>query len=134
MKDRRGKISDLPGLDDFPASNWEKPLDRDSTWGDWEYQAWNHTLLYAPHSYEVDLESCANSAQVLDWIVQIHSKTWATPSTVNDLIRALDDIFEIQASFCPGGLSRAIDSYLFLLARQIHSTKWARINSPPEGA
>jgi len=43
---------------------------------------------------------------VLDWIIQVASKTWATPEIIGDLVLALDGIFGLQASFCSGGADR----------------------------
>lgn len=39
--------------------------------------------------YSVDLEECATPAQVLDWIMHIHGKLWATDEVLAGLVRAL---------------------------------------------
>ncbi|BAY27259.1 hypothetical protein NIES2100_70820 [Calothrix sp. NIES-2100] len=43
------------------------------------------------HYYEIDLEQCNNSIDLLDWIFQIHSKTWAESSSLLDLILTVVD-------------------------------------------
>jgi hypothetical protein len=63
-------------------------------WGRWEYKASNLTLVLDNEGweYEVDLEECNNSAEILDWIVQVSQKAFAKSSDVGDLVRALDDL------------------------------------------
>jgi len=39
--------------------------------------------------YQVDLERCANPAQVLDWIMHISEKSWATDRVLASLVRDL---------------------------------------------
>lgn len=54
--------------------------------------------------YNVDLERCKTSAQVLDWVVQVSKKNWATPHLIGLLVVALDKELNLQANLC----SRAI--------------------------
>ncbi|MEU6265552.1 hypothetical protein [Saccharopolyspora shandongensis] len=56
-------------------------------------------------SYEVDLDDCLTSARVLDWIMQITAKPWATDATIAGLIRALDDVLQPQTTLCSMGSS-----------------------------
>src|SRR5271170_2712748 len=62
-------------MSNYPAL--ERPEDGDC-WGPWRYVESNLTLVYAPRDshwrYEVDLERCTTSAQVLDWIFQLRTK------------------------------------------------------------
>ena len=66
------------------------------------------------HTYEIDLERCRTPGEVLDWIYQIKSKTWATSEIIFDLLTALEvacQIFHgkgVQGSLCPFGVSRQI--------------------------
>ena len=63
----------------------------------WEFDQKNLTLnLHDTSStgtkrlaYYVDLEECATSAQVLDWIMHISEKTWATNNVLAGLVRDL---------------------------------------------
>ena len=56
--------------------------------------------------YDVNLEHCRTSAQVLDWIVQVSKKTWASDAILADLVRKLDDILNLQGSLCSFGTER----------------------------
>lgn len=53
--------------------------------------------------YQIDLEYCRTSAQVLDWIMQVALKTWATDRTVAGLVRMLDKILDPQSRLCSFG-------------------------------
>lgn len=74
-------------------------------WGNWEYRAHNLTLFHVEHRYEIDLERCATSAQILDWIFQISSKDWGTED-VATLIQAFDDLLAPQRFICSVGRER----------------------------
>ncbi len=71
-------------------------------WGKWAYNKDTLTIVY--HSgekweYEVDLERCKTTSDILDWIVQIAQKAWATPEDIGNLVRALDELsgYDIQS-------------------------------------
>lgn len=53
--------------------------------------------------YQIDLERCNTPAEMLDWIFQVHSKTWATPAILAGLLQALYDVIDPQASLCSFG-------------------------------
>ncbi len=83
-----------------------------TVWGAWRYVATNFTLECQDERgciYDVDLERCRTSAEVLDWIFQIHGKTWATAEILKDLLDALDDMLSPQATMCSFGQSKTID-------------------------
>lgn len=88
----------------------ERP--RETWWGGWTLQKSNYTLqLHDMHGnwrYEIDLERCLSSAQVLDWIMQVSMKQWATPQVVAGLVRALDEVLYPQANLCSGGGSKLL--------------------------
>jgi hypothetical protein len=77
------------------------------TWGPWNFEATAFVLSYEKgrHSYEVDLDECQDSAQVLDWIMQAR-KAWATPDDLGHLVEALGDILQPQSNMCSGGKNR----------------------------
>jgi len=50
-------------------------------WGRWSLQRDNWTLVYQEEDYAIDLEDCNTSAELLDWILQIERKSWATPQS-----------------------------------------------------
>jgi hypothetical protein len=71
-----------------------------SNWGPWRLNK-SHFVLYCDE-YQVDLEQCLSSAQILDWLCQVAHKTWATDH-VTGLLAALDDILNIQGTLCSDG-------------------------------
>jgi hypothetical protein len=75
-------------------------------WGDWKYRRSNYTLTYEPWNYEIDLEGIKRSSQILDWVFQIQTKTWATPQVLADLLEALRELLDPQANYCPSGMDR----------------------------
>ena len=94
-------------------------------WGPWrlDLATW---VLYpvAPYRYEVDLEQCLTSAQVLDRIMQISQKTWADDATIAGLIRALDDVLNPQANLCSFGKPKTLTrARVRELARQAHESR-----------
>ena len=76
-------------------------------WGTWRFDAELLTLThFGRYRYEIDLESCVDSAQVLDWVAQISRKTWATAKDVGGLVAALDALLDLQGRVCSGGFDR----------------------------
>lgn len=65
--------------------------------------------------YEVDLERCNTSAQMLDWIFQLQGKTWMTPELMREFLatlnRACIEIFQesVQGCFCSCGNNYQVD-------------------------
>jgi len=63
------------------------------------------------NDYRVDLERCTTSAEILDWIMQLHGKSWMTADLLSEFIGVLDMACDeqfgngIQGVFCPGGAS-----------------------------
>jgi len=57
-------------------------------------------------AYEVDLERCATSAQVLNWIAQVATKQWASDEILAGLVRAINDVLKLQANLCGSGRER----------------------------
>jgi len=100
----------------------EKPKHGDA-WGDWWYNADNFTLEYKSwQHYYVDLERCTTSAETMDWIFQIATKSWATPEVLGHLIQALDDVLEPQANLCSGGSNKTMDVRSYL-QKQVASSR-----------
>lgn len=62
--------------------------------------------------YEIDLLQCTSSAQMLDWIMQVHSKGWCTAGLISEVITALNNASMeffgsfVQGVFCPNGIDR----------------------------
>lgn len=73
----------------------------------WKYDEESNTLTHETEGYEVDLESASqSSAEALDWIAQVAEKSWATPSILGGLVRAMNRIIHFQASLCGSGVER----------------------------
>ena len=90
-------------------------------WGSWQYHSDNFTLECRDehgYLYEIDLERCRTSAEVLDWIFQISKKTWAIPAIRSDLLLALDDLLDPQANLCSFGTDNPINPREVLLLRE----------------
>jgi|SRR6516164_8959626 hypothetical protein len=75
-----------------------------SRWGGWRRVG--HGLGYPrpPNKamYVVDLERFTASSVMLDFIMQVAKKTWATDECLAGLVRALNEIIEPQAHLCSG--------------------------------
>ncbi|HEY3451909.1 MAG TPA: hypothetical protein VGK67_36460 [Myxococcales bacterium] len=76
-------------------------------WGSWSFKP--ETLVLACEAaeakgYEVDLERCTTSAEMLDWLCQVAEKDWATPDTVGNLVLAFNDLLRPNATVCSMGV------------------------------
>jgi hypothetical protein len=54
--------------------------------------------------YSVDLEKCKSSEAMLDYIMQVAAKEWATDRIIGGLVRALYLLVDPQATLCSGGM------------------------------
>jgi hypothetical protein len=88
-------------------------------WGPWRLytRTWELALKKPGVAYAVDLERIGNSAGALDWIAQVNGKSWITPADIGHLVRALDDIFNLQSTLCGLGRDRQIKPTAFLKRR-----------------
>jgi hypothetical protein len=86
-----------------------KPLRRD--WRGWKLIKSTYVLQYESEhfEYEVDLERCRNSAEILDWIAQVSRKVPVTADMAIGLVYALDDILHFQGRFCGLGKDHQVD-------------------------
>lgn len=79
------------------------------SWGPWRLDRRTRVLYpVEPYRYEVDLDRCRTSAEVLDWICQVAGKGWADDATLAGLVRALDDVLYPQANLCSSGQSKTL--------------------------
>lgn len=76
---------------------------RRAVWGNWRLRRPKAALEHVPSGYSIPLEWCAGNAALLDWIIQLHAKSWLTDADFRDLVRALDDIFAPQFGMCSCG-------------------------------
>ena len=93
-------------------------------WGDWVLDP--ETLeIYLDNSrwsyYRVDLETMRTSAEMLDWIFQIHTLGLfeEKPERMFDFICALDDLLKPQANLCSAGMNKTIPEIGELLRKRI---------------
>jgi len=75
-------------------------------WGKWRLVRKMGRLVYGDFFYAIDLERCLDSAQVLDWIMQLHGKRWISDEDMRDLLRAFHDLLDPQANMCSFGINR----------------------------
>jgi len=87
-------------------------------YGPWKFATDNLTLTLSDRErrarYEVDLERINTSGEMLDWVMQVANKTWATPDDLGWLVRALNAIFHPQATLCSFGSEKWIDASVHL--------------------
>jgi len=99
------------GVDMFKA--YEERRDRVRAgkvrWGKWRFRPDNLTVEH-DDGYYIDLERMHNSAGVLDWIAQVAGKELRfTAADVGHLVRALDELIELQAHVCSFGKDREFE-------------------------
>lgn len=64
--------------------------------------------------YDIDLETCNTSAGMLDWIMQVHSKSWCTPALLYEILTFLNiaclQIFDttVQGAICSLGIDHRV--------------------------
>jgi hypothetical protein len=64
------------------------------------------------YEYRIDLDHCANSGHMLDWIFQIHGKEWCDGELIKELLDTFEELSRrffntnAQGPFCPGGCPR----------------------------
>jgi hypothetical protein len=86
-----------------------KPLPE--KWGNWKLDRDKRAIYYdGPHEYWFSLGQMNSSAEVLDWIVQLHEQRWATPEDIGNLVAALDDIFDLQNNLCGCGIEHRFNA------------------------
>ena len=105
-------------IDAVTLLEWQPPRpEHGDTWGNWRYDAKRLVLTHVPHNYEIDLQDCSTSSKTLDWIFQMESKMWMTHEDKGNLLDALDDLIDPQATLCSGGASKNLDVKKHLTAK-----------------
>jgi hypothetical protein len=61
------------------------------TWGRWCYRDVMHELVttHRGREYAIDLDTCVDATEVLDWILYLAKKPWTTAADIGDLVAAL---------------------------------------------
>ncbi len=82
---------------------------KDPCWGVWVYDPKALTLAYQEQNCVIPLDEIADGAELLDWIFQVRTQTWAGPQVVVDLLEALDFILAPRVHFGTQGMGRSFD-------------------------
>lgn len=104
------KVTDVQNLRDIvlppPATEWKFKSGR------WKYfknlRVIQLFLVIDKHErcvYEVDLDRCKDSHQVLDWIFQIRCKRWAKADCMKALLDAIYEVIDPQSNLCSWGMA-----------------------------
>jgi hypothetical protein len=67
--------------------------------GQWRFFPSNNTLRLIQNGrerYEIDLDRITNAAELLDWILHIESKPWASYEVMQDLTIALPKVLPLR--------------------------------------
>lgn len=79
-------------------------------WAGWRLEGL--ALVYPAYPgggvYPINIERFTSSAQMLDIIMQVASKSWATNDCIAGLIHALDYLLQPQATLCSSGVNRSL--------------------------
>ena len=79
---------------------------RDRKFSHWTVNTENLTICHRRYGYEIDLEKCRDSAEILDWIFQLLRKSWMTEESMIELLLLINAILDPQKNFCSFGLER----------------------------
>jgi hypothetical protein len=81
----------------------------DSDWGGWRLEGLELVYpAYGSNVYPIDLERFTSSAKMLDTVMQVAGKTWATNDCVAGLVRALDYLLQPQGTLCSCGQDKKL--------------------------
>ena len=89
-------------------------------WRRWHLHVRTQELVYRDQRgdrYAIDLERCATSAQVLDWLMQMRGKSWCSTTDIGYLADAFRDILDPQANLCSFGASKTLVVTTYLRER-----------------
>ena len=72
-----------------------------TTWGSWRYIKKYSILVHKKDPYyEIDLDTCKTVKEILNWIAHIMKKIWASDEDIANLVRAFDDLLNLQGDLC----------------------------------
>ncbi len=71
-----------------------------TNFGPWEFDLDERMLVHQEQQYDIPLDGINSSASILDWIMQIGSKPWATSLDVSSLVHAFSCILHPQQHYC----------------------------------
>lgn len=85
-------------------------MQHDGDWAGWTLERLK--LVYPAYPgggvYPIDIERFTSSAQMLDTIMQVAGKSWATNDCIAGLVHALDCPLQPQGTLCSGGSNKTL--------------------------
>jgi hypothetical protein len=72
-------------------------------WGEWVFDADDLTLRSEAQLYCLDLRDIVDSNAMMDQIVLLSTRRWASEVTIGEFVTALDDIFDPQGALAANG-------------------------------
>ena len=78
------------------------------TWGKWRLDTNRRVMEFHPEggswAYEFDLEESHDPCSLLDFILEVNTKAWASAEDIGDFVEALNDLVgNARTVFCPFG-------------------------------
>jgi hypothetical protein len=102
-----------------PRSCRRDEIEHGHRWDRWRYNQENLTLTlewtngpFDPTRsclYDIDLEKCGTTAQMLDWICQVSRKCFVGNDDVANLVEAFKDLINPQQNLCSFGIGKTLD-------------------------
>ena len=71
--------------------------------GNWKYDPDKFMVVYSDGDvmpYRIGLDRMSNSSSMLDFVVHVSKKKWATGQIVSDFIKMLNILLDPQLNFC----------------------------------
>jgi hypothetical protein len=103
---------------------------REPRWGGWRLSGtcldYPMDRKYGSGSYGWDVRRLTSSSQMLDFIMQVDSKNWATDECLAGLVRALHDILNPQATLCSGGVDKRVTEAEIRRRIRNYKQRWRR--------
>lgn len=90
-----------------------QPVVKADGWGNWHWWERTHELVLIKDGqvlYAIDMDTCINSAGVLDWICQACMKPFVQCDDAGWLVMAFDSLLDPQRNLCSGGFDKAFDA------------------------
>jgi hypothetical protein len=83
---------------------------RRGDWGGWRREGLYLVYPAYPNGgvYPFNLEHFTRSSVMLDMIMQVAKKPWATDACLAGLVRAFSDLFQPQATLCSCGMDKRL--------------------------
>jgi hypothetical protein len=94
------------------------------SFGDWTVDTINFLIDHRHPSYPIPMGLLLDPVKILELLVQVNTKTWATPETVGNLLKAMEYCVGLQGNVCGGGTART-KAFEKIKARLVHPPRQA---------